>query len=128
MEDFFSRNPGLRSRVPYKITFKDYSVEELVKITELEAVKRGFTISMEASEKLTAIYETVKDDPNSGNGRFCRNIVEAAILNYATRVYGITDPDAESCNTVKEFTLIEQDFENISMDQQGKNNKPIGFR
>lgn len=128
MEDFFSKNPGLRSRVPYKITFKDYSVEELVKITELEAGKRGFTISLEASEKLTGIYETVKDDPNSGNGRFCRNVVEAAILNYATRVYGIPDTDAEACNTVKDFTLTDKDFESVNMDQQSKNNKPIGFR
>ena len=128
MEDFFSRNPGLRSRVPYKITFKDYSVEELVKITELEAAKRGFTINLKASEKLTGIYETVKDDPNSGNGRFCRNVVEAAILNYATRVYGIPDTDAEACNTVKDFTLTDKDFESVNMDQQSKNNKPIGFR
>ena len=128
MEDFFSRNPGLRSRVPYKITFKDYSVEELVKITELEATKRGFTINSAASEKLTGVYETVKDDPNSGNGRFCRNVVEAAILNYATRVYGITDSDAEACNTVKDFTLTDKDFESVTMDQQSKNNKPIGFR
>ncbi|MCR5204140.1 MAG: AAA family ATPase, partial [Lachnospiraceae bacterium] len=128
MEDFFSRNPGLRSRVPYKITFKDYSVEELVKITELEAGKRGFTISLEASEKLSGIYATVKDDPNSGNGRFCRNVVEAAILNYATRVYGIPDTDAEACNTPKDFTLTNKDFESVSVDLQSKNNKPIGFR
>ena len=37
MEEFFSRNPGLRSRVPFHITFPDYSAEEMVRITELEA-------------------------------------------------------------------------------------------
>ena len=44
MKEFFSRNPGLRSRVPFRITFKDYTAAEMTQIAELEADKRGFTI------------------------------------------------------------------------------------
>ena len=33
MEKFLESNPGLRSRVPYRVEFKDYTVEELVQIT-----------------------------------------------------------------------------------------------
>ena len=48
MNEFFSRNPGLRSRVPFTIRFSDYSAEEMAQIVEAEAKKRGFSLMPEA--------------------------------------------------------------------------------
>ncbi len=91
MKEFFERNPGMRSRVPFHIQFKDYSAEEMVKISELEIQRRGFSIDYEAREKLFSVCEMAVGRPDLGNGRFCRNLAESAILNFASRVYGGID-------------------------------------
>lgn len=122
MEDFFSRNPGLRSRVPYMINFSDYSAEEMVKITELEAKNRGFAIDDAAYEKLTAICSEAVGRPDSGNGRFCRNLVENAVLGYAARVYG--DDEEAVCDDV-DYMLTAEDF--TAPVKTGKTKKSIGF-
>lgn len=88
MEDFLSRNPGLRSRVPFVIEFKDYPVETLVRIAELEASRFGFGITQEAREKIFSLCSEAVNDPEFGNGRFCRNLVENALIDYAAGAYG----------------------------------------
>lgn len=105
MEEFFSRNPGLRSRVPFRIEFRDYSPEEMVSICELEAAKRGFTMDDPSKDKIISLCEQASNDPGMKNGRFCRNLVENAVLEYASRVYG---RGAES--PVNDFVLTADDF------------------
>ena len=105
MEDFFERNPGLRSRVPFQIRFCDYSAEDLQQIVELEARKRGFTISKQAKESSGLICAKAAAVTTAGNGRFCRNLVEAAVMRYAERVFGF------GANTEKaDYVLQEEDF------------------
>lgn len=79
MEQFLGANPGLRSRVPYQVSFSDYSAEELVAISRKLAAERGFTISDPAAEKLIGIYQEARVQKDFGNGRYARNLVEAAI-------------------------------------------------
>ena len=105
MDALFARNPGLRSRVPFQISFADYSVNEMLQIADLEAKKRGFTICPKAREKAAAICGLAVQNPDMGNGRFCRNLVENAILSYASRVYGNDDTAVE-----KDFALTAEDF------------------
>ena len=122
MKEFFSRNPGLRSRVPFTVSFSDYSVEELVSITELEAQKRGFSVSPSAHDKITAICETAAHDAAAGNGRFCRNLSESAILNYAYRVYGADDNTANTS-----FVLQADDYVVPEDPTASCESCPIGF-
>ena len=105
MDMFFSKNPGLRSRIPFHIRFQDYSTEDMQQIAELEARKRGFSLLPEAREKVRSICAAAVNHSDFGNGRFCRNLVESAILNYASRVYG-----GAKCDTEKDFTLVNEDF------------------
>ena len=123
METLFSRNPGLRSRVPFQIDFSDYSTEEMVQIAELEAKRRGFSISLKARKKVISICEVATHHTDMGNGRFCRNLVESAILNYASRVYGNDD-----ANKDKDFVLTDIDFAIPGIFQKTKKDVPIGFR
>ena len=88
MRELFERNPGLRSRIPFLLSFSDYSGEELVRIAEWEAKKRGFAIHPEAYARLNGICAEAAGRPELGNGRFCRNLIENAILGYASRIYG----------------------------------------
>ena len=121
MENFFSRNPGLKSRVPFTINFSDYSTEEMVKIVELEARNRGFSIGAKAYEKVTAICSAAALRPDMGNGRFCRNLIENAILGYASRIYGDNDNGAE-----KNYVLAAEDFTSPTGMNDTKKNL-IGF-
>ena len=105
MKAFIDRNPGLRSRVPFRVEFADYSAEELSQIAELEAERRGFRVSGEAREALLSVCAGAAGNPEAGNGRFCRNLIENAILCYAQRVYGEENSAAE-----KDFTFIAEDL------------------
>lgn len=132
MENFFSMNPGLRSRVPFRISFPDYSTDEMAQIVALEAQKRGFSLCPRALEKTVSLCGEAKHRSDAGNGRFCRNLVENAILGYALRVYGEGAEAADGA--VKDFILGEEDFslpdnmQAIPERQEGKKSAPIGFR
>ena len=129
MEEFFSKNPGLRSRVPFSITFDDYSAGELVQITELEATKRGFSISDEAKEKLAEIFSQVMNNPNMGNGRFCRNLVENAVLSYALRAFGDGGEQAGNGEeqAMDDFVLEPEDFSMPDNMKQEETGVTMGF-
>lgn len=122
MDNFFARNPGLRSRVPFRISFPDYSVGDMVEIVKLEANKRDFSIENDALGKIASICDTAGRSAEAGNGRFCRNLVESAILGYASRVFGESqapeDPD---------FMLIADDFTVPQAPKETKKNTRIGF-
>ena len=79
MEEFLSSNPGLRSRIPYAVAFSDYTTEELVAISRLIAGEQGYEITESAVNKLSAIYNSARNQKDFGNGRYVRNIVEAAV-------------------------------------------------
>lgn len=121
MKDFFSKNPGLKSRVPFTIDFVDYSVEEMLEIAKFEAKKRGFTIAEIATERISEIFEKVQKRTETGNGRFCRNLVENAILSYAERVY---EDEEHPENT--DFVLQVEDFSDIKA-EQSEEKLSIGF-
>lgn len=123
MDEFFSRNPGLRSRVPFSIRFHDYSAEDLARIAELEAEHRGFCLMPQAKERMRSICETANSGPDNGNGRFCRNMIDEAIMNYALRVYG-----SENSLPNEQHILAPEDFLSPKLHQEKKESFPIGFR
>ena len=120
MDEFFLRNPGLRSRVPFRVRFDDYTTDELSDICELEAGKRGFLIDVKAKEIIKEICESSTKNIENGNGRFCRNLVEKAVLNFALRNYG-GDEAAENI----EYILKKEDFNDITVFNRKKT--AIGF-
>lgn len=123
MEEFLSRNPGLLSRVPFKIEFPDYSAEEMIQIAALESVKHGFSISQDAEERILDICTEARKNSENGNGRFCRNLIENAILSYAERVYG---GSSKSDKANIEFVLTCDDFSEIQV-KKSKEKRSIGF-
>ena len=124
MEEFFSRNPGLRSRVPFSVRFSDYTAAELSQIAGLEAKKRGFSISPEAEEKVLSICTEAAGRSELGNGRFCRNLVESAVLEYAYRVYG---DGVKSVPPERDFILRAEDFAAAESLTAQKEKAPAGF-
>ena len=82
------------------------------------------TISSDAANKVRTICSAAAGKADTGNGRFCRNLVESAVLNYALRVYG----DEEISESV-DFVLLEEDFIVPELKQsKEKKQRIIGFR
>lgn len=88
MATFLEANSGLKSRFPNIIYFPDYTGEELVKIAQIQAKSKGYTISEEAMAPLQKYFEEVQATraSDAGNGRFARNVIEEAILKQAQRL------------------------------------------
>ncbi len=125
MDEFFLRNPGLRSRVPFRVNFEDYNVEEMLDICKLEAFKKGFLTDDIADKKIMEICEKSIENKNNGNGRFCRNLIETGVLNFAFRNYGDLD-----VNEKIEYILRKEDFIDMNdLDlKSDENNSKIGFK
>lgn len=109
MKDFLEANSGLKSRFANIIEFNDYTGEELMLISKSIAKGKDYVIDDEALRPLQDYFTIIqsKNDPNSGNGRLARNLVEEAILNQSKRL--LANPD-EQMNLLKreDFNLEEK--------------------
>ena len=125
MDEFFLRNSGLRSRVPFRVNFEDYNVEEMLDICKLEAFKKGFLTDDMADKRIMEICEKSIKNKNNGNGRFCRNLIETGVLNFAFRNYGDLN-----VNEKIEYILRKEDFIDMNdLDlKSDQNNSKIGFK
>ena len=86
METFLEKNPGLRSRIAFHVPFADYSADELCAIAKLIGEKKGVSFSEDAVKKLRTVFEAARLQPDFGNGRYARNVVEQAKMNMASRL------------------------------------------
>ena len=104
MKEFLDRNPGMKSRIAFQVTFNDYSTDELCKITELMASKKQMSITDAAMDKLRADFDAARVNSDYGNGRYVRKLLEEAEMNLANRV--ILLPESEI--TPEVITTIEE--------------------
>ncbi|SHJ55686.1 stage V sporulation protein K [Anaerobranca californiensis DSM 14826] len=88
MENFLRTNPGLKSRFPIHINFKNYKIADLIEIGKLMLKQRDYKFSKEAELKLKNILERhIQENPiNFSNARLVRNIIEKAIRLQAVRL------------------------------------------
>ena len=86
MEQFINRNPGLRSRIAFHVPFNDYDTDSLCRIAAHIASGKGLTLTDEAMDKLSMIFEVAKTQEDFGNGRYARNIIEKARMAQASRL------------------------------------------
>ncbi|MBQ7859382.1 MAG: AAA family ATPase, partial [Faecalibacterium sp.] len=94
MAEFLTANSGLASRFPNTIEFPDYTAEELMAITRIQAKSKGYKLDEACALPLLAYYarQQATNAAKAGNGRLARNTIEAAILNQSRRL--IAEPDA----------------------------------
>ena len=107
MEIFISNNPGLASRFRTTITFDDYTDEELRNIFTQMAAKSDYDLGDGTVEEFGKQLATQSRDETFGNGRFARNLLEAAIGHHAWRLRDVTEPTLEQLRTLLPQDLLE---------------------
>ncbi|WP_114571935.1 AAA family ATPase [Exiguobacterium flavidum] len=112
MEKFLRSNPGLGSRFPMKIEFPDYTAEQLVDITKIQAKAKGFELDSDMLVTLAQFYERkqIPGKNDSGNGRLVRNMLESAIRHQAVRIMEDENVDQEQLNLlgIDDFGLMNE--------------------
>ncbi len=88
MAAFLATNPGLMSRFPLRLDFRDYSAQELVTICRRMVRERDYALSAEAETGLLTLFSDHQGywHKNAGNARMVRNLLEHAIRRQAVRL------------------------------------------
>ncbi len=86
MQKFLNKNPGLRSRIAFHVPFSDYNADELCSIAKLIGKSKGVTFTDGAYSKMHSVFESVSGQPDFGNGRYVRNLIELSKMNQAGRI------------------------------------------
>ena len=123
MKIFMDSNPGLRSRVSWKIKFEDYSCDELVEIAHHIAKGKGFMVDRTAESHLRSVFQNSMNDDKFGNARFVRNQVEQAIMRRAVE---IENCDISQMSDEDLFTLNARHFASEKVEQKAAVRR-IGF-
>lgn len=119
IDRFLASNEGLASRFTKRIRFDSYSPAELGDIGRLTAQRRDSELSESACDELVkaceALYETTSTDDTgqtrrgidlAGNGRFVRNVIEAA---EEEREHRLAEEHAASLEDLDEAELMRID-------------------
>ena len=106
MKNFFSSNPGLKSRFNTFIEFEDYNTKELLEILISMCKNNDYDLTEKAKVKLNDFFETELQNKkeNFSNGRMVRNIYDDLVMNHARRIVNIK-------NITKEDLLLITDLD-----------------
>ncbi len=122
MAIFIAQNPGLSSRFRTTIEFDDYSDDELVEIFLGMAKAADYDISEECLRRYQMILNGTPRGPVFGNGRFARNLLEAAIGRHAWRLRDVAEPTVQQ---LRELIPSDLDDEESAPDQDPSTIFPV---
>ena len=95
MATFVAANPGLASRFRTTIEFEDYTDTELVQILVHLAGGADYELVPEALVRFRELLAATPRGSTFGNGRFARNVLEAAIGRHAWRLRDVEAPTTD---------------------------------
>ena len=123
MQKLLDLNPGLASRFPNHFEFKDFTIDELMKITHHRLKEYGYHFTRAALHKYKAVLTeayNIRNPHNWGNARFVANLLENIYLLHAKRCMKNGTP-----HDIKAFFIITaSDIKSIEVP---KEKKKIGF-
>jgi stage V sporulation protein K len=106
IDDFLMTNPGLPSRFPIQIEFPDYTIDQLIQISELMAKERDYILQPQTIFKLRQhlMQEKLSTMFSFSNARYVRNSIEKAIRYQAVRLltqYANSVPAKQELMTIR---------------------------
>lgn len=102
MKDFINSNPGIRSRINSTFYFDSYTPEEMVAIVHRMAELANYRMDPKVDPEILAYFAERMLDPNFGNGREARNLLEGSVVCAARRV--LSSDKKLTANVMKELT------------------------
>ncbi len=94
MHRFLAANSGLSSRFSHHIRFANYTTDDLVTIASQHAAAAGYEFSGSAVAALRRHFAATPRGPSFGNGRYARQVLDAAITRQAGRLRHTPSPTA----------------------------------
>jgi probable Rubsico expression protein CbbX len=91
MDTFFESNPGMSSRVAHHIDFPDYSVEELLQISQKMLQEQNYVFAPDADTVFQRYLSLRVHQPHFANARSVRNALDRARLRQASRLFADRD-------------------------------------
>ncbi len=91
MDEFFSSNPGMSSRIAHHLDFVDYELGELLSIGEVMLSQSNYYLSPDAEAVLKQQLSRQMEDSRFSNARSVRNDLDRARLRHAFRL--AAEPD-----------------------------------
>lgn len=110
MQGFLDTNPGLASRFSTTIDFADYSDEELSAIFARLASSADFTPTEEAIAAFADLAAAQERTEAFGNGRWVRNVLDAAIARHAWRLRDTEEPTLDELRTLEAADVVEAEL------------------
>ena len=126
IEKMISLNPGMRSRIPYTLTFPSYTPEQLAAIFE-KMLSSSFSYTEDLMDHVREFFKNLPQEMISdkafGNGRFVRNLFERTWGKAIAR---------NSENGYDSLVINTEDFDaavrELNLSEQKPSNRTIGFR
>ncbi|MBR0458551.1 MAG: AAA family ATPase [Victivallales bacterium] len=117
MKAFLDSNSGIKSRFTRYIHFPDYTPQELADMLRMRAKKNQYQLTAELDAGLNKLMAraTKHKDKQFGNGRYVRNLFEAALERQAIRLAKTKDYSKEQLTTL---TLADVDEKLASLDDK----------
>jgi len=88
MDTFFHSNPGLHSRVGHHLEFPDYSLDELMAITDLMVTRQQYRFDAASRDAFNEYLARRMKLPHFANARSVRNAIDRIKLRQAKRLLG----------------------------------------
>lgn len=103
MDDFMDQNPGLPSRFPLQLEFPDYTVDELLQISETMVHDRQYMLAPASKLKLRSHLqsEVRKNGKPFSNARYVRNLIERGVRRHAVRLMKMKEHTREELMTIR---------------------------
>lgn len=105
MQRLIDLNPGLTSRFPNAFEFKDFTIDELLEITQRRVKEYGYQFTRAAWRKYRSVIEAayeVRDPKTWGNARFVANLLENIYMHHAMRC--MKHKDSMDCEHLLQIT------------------------
>lgn len=102
MDTFFQSNPGMSSRIAHHIDFPDYSVPELLQISQRMLTAMHYRFGEGAMDVFEQYLQRRTVQPHFANARSVRNALDRMRLRQASRLFADADRelDAEALTTL----------------------------
>ncbi|MFC7485435.1 AAA family ATPase [Knoellia sp. CPCC 206453] len=107
MQFFIAQNPGLASRFRTTIDFVDYTDDELVAIFRGIATGADYDVTDAVEARFRELLAQQARDASFGNGRYARNVFEAAVGHQAWRLREIDEPTVEQLRSLEPEDLSD---------------------